>query len=366
MCNNPRYIAGHVVPCRECQYCIDNKTKDWAGKCMAEHRTATAGHSVTLTYGRDENGSSDHIRAAMLMYEDVQKYFKRLRFDGYKFRYLIAGEYGSKKRRAHWHMLIFWESEPPEVELNKERWMGHTYWPHGFTFWESFEYRSVWYVCKYAQKEQGDNEAEAMMSASKKPPLGYEWFNRYAEMYVRQGLPVKSLHYSFDGENTKEGKRRQFYMKGVTAENFLNAYLWYYLETGRSIKEMPYSEVVEQHMDKLYRHWFELENVERQYGYEQKAKAIEIAEKYAEAAAPYGGVHYVYIVRGDIARYGYIVYCRDIKTRFDKSKFPETQTETIREILLQRELYPGARYAPRRGKKGETKPSARRAGIISV
>ncbi|WP_221724636.1 hypothetical protein, partial [Ochrobactrum sp. SFR4] len=65
---------------------METKIDDWVGRCVAENKTAIAAHSISLTYGRDENDSVDHLHAAWLTYSDVQKYFKRLRKAKYKFR----------------------------------------------------------------------------------------------------------------------------------------------------------------------------------------------------------------------------------------------------------------------------------------
>lgn len=39
--------------------------------------------------------------------EDLQKFFKRLRKAGFKFRYVASGEYGDETRRPHFHIALF-------------------------------------------------------------------------------------------------------------------------------------------------------------------------------------------------------------------------------------------------------------------
>ena len=39
--------------------------------------------------------------------DDLQRFFKRLRKAGFKFRYVASGEYGDQSRRPHFHIALF-------------------------------------------------------------------------------------------------------------------------------------------------------------------------------------------------------------------------------------------------------------------
>jgi hypothetical protein len=57
---------------------------------------------LNLTYNDDwlpEHGQ--------LYKDDLQRFFKRLRKSGYKFRYVASGEYGDKTKRPHFHIALF-------------------------------------------------------------------------------------------------------------------------------------------------------------------------------------------------------------------------------------------------------------------
>jgi hypothetical protein len=287
MCQNPILLpSGDVIACRKCDRCRRNRINDWVGRCIAESRYATATHSVTLTYGPDENGNEDHVHSALLIYRDMQNYFKKLRFDGYKFKYLVAGEYGSKKRRAHWHLIIFWDGPHPEIEFNKN--YDHKYWSWGFTHWQQMTPESVWYVCKYIQKET-EKDDEAMLRMSKKPPLGHEWFQQWAQQHVLMGVSPKTLHYSFDGVTHKDGQRREYYMQGVTADNFLKAYCLEFVRQKGHLK-IPYSELVDEWIDNKYAKYYDLDKwiKEQNYG-KQVVEAIKKNQLFVLAKA-HGGV----------------------------------------------------------------------------
>lgn len=254
MCQAPGVLSdGTEISCRKCWQCLERKVDDWVGRCIAENKTSSAAHSITLTYGRDEHGNEDHMRAAWLTYSDVQKFFKRLRFDGYQFRYLVAGEYGSTKGRAHWHLLIFWLGKVPPHELTtsrqNQRRFENKYWPHGFQHWEKPTARSIRYVCKYIQKDIGKDERQGHLSMSKKPPLGDAYFRALAAQYAKQGLAPQDLTYRFPEVKNEKGAPKIFYMSDTTAENFLG----YYVEAWKTYQggHLPNSQLVEAYQDKL-------------------------------------------------------------------------------------------------------------------
>lgn len=249
MCTTPNMLAdGELVACRKCWQCRNNKINDWVGRCIAESRTASASHSITLTYGRDEDGNADHLRAAILTYSDVQKYFKRLRKAGYEFKYFVVGEYGSTKGRAHWHLMIYWKDKVPPHVLEKR--FDEPFWPHGVSFWEKPSPASVRYVCKYIQKDMKQSEQQGFLMMSKKPPLGSAYFQQLAEKYCHQGLSPQSLFYSFPDVREADGNKSSFLLTGRSAEMFLEHFLkmWPIYNPGRWY---PHSDVVEAYRDKL-------------------------------------------------------------------------------------------------------------------
>ena len=227
MCVSPLVLkSGQVIACRKCWQCRENRVNDWVGRCIAESETATASNSITLTYGRDELGREDHERAAVLTYSDVQKYFKLLRRHGYPCRYFAVGEVGAVKGRCHWHVVVFWQGPVPPHDPDKRFMERH--WPHGWSYWEKPSPASIRYVCKYIQKDIRDAEKQGHLAMSKKPPLGAEYFDRLARKYVDQGLAPQSPYYSFAHVRDKNDKPVQFYLAGVSLDNFCQAFLNYW------------------------------------------------------------------------------------------------------------------------------------------
>jgi len=249
MCIAPVYVAevGALCACKDCWQCRANRVNDLIGRCIAEQRTSTATLAVTLTYG-----GGDVINAAVLVYDDFQRFLKRLRRKtkdrpGYDVRYIVAGEYGGKKGRAHWHAILFFKGAVPDVELEKE-YYDWPLWNHGYSYFQQPDYKGFAYLLKYAMKDQGSEENVGHLGRSKIPPLGTEYFEEYARRFVEQNLSPQSYEYSFPDVFEANGKRRKFMLQGKVREIFMETFLSEYSE--KYGKECPVSEIVNEFEDK--------------------------------------------------------------------------------------------------------------------
>lgn len=250
MCLSPSLIRdkktgrSQEVACNVCDLCKKNRVNDLVGRCIAEQCTASKSVAVTLTY------SGDGAESAVLRYRDIQLMLKRLRKAGYKVRYICAGEYGTKKGRAHWHIILFYYGESPDVQIGSR--INWDYWPHGFAYFQNPDYRGFYYVLKYALKQTGNDGASKALSMSKKPPLGYSFFKNMADDIVDRRLPVHSPEYSFTHVLDHESKPRRFWLRGRMRELFLDRYytMWR-MQTGN---EPPWSDfILERYLDPIER-----------------------------------------------------------------------------------------------------------------
>lgn len=265
MCVTPRtifkridgYFRPYQVACRHCWQCRHNRIWDWVGRAIAENETATRSFFVTLTYGNTNRyGEVLSERARSLHYEDVQKWLKRIR-KNHDVRYVVTGEYGPLKGRAHWHALLFFYGAVPDVKLDFDYWGNRPFntdpfWKDGKTRWAKFEPSRAKYVCKYMLKAGEGNEAELTKAMlSKKPPLGHEYFQRRAARYVEQGLSPQDLTYHFPEVKwgTKNPQPRTYVLQGVSADRFIEDYIekWR-AKHGRD--NWPYSELIEDYLDR--------------------------------------------------------------------------------------------------------------------
>ncbi|MFV1531178.1 MULTISPECIES: hypothetical protein [unclassified Phaeobacter] len=270
MCITPSFVldAG-MVACRHCWLCRKNRVNDYVGRCLAEQATSTKTVAITLTY------ADDTPNATTLIYKDFQDFMKRLRYHGYSVRYIVAGEYGSKKGRSHWHAVLFFDGKVPvevdhwdiatSLNRNTPDWRAAhftekycleerffwKYWPHGFVYFQRPEYAGYYYLLKYALKEQEGDVSLNHVSMSKKPPLGFKWFEDYAQRYVDQGLAPQDLKYSFPHVFDAKRRRREFMLQGRMREIFIDTYLAKWRD--QRSDEPPISEIVELREDEIVR-----------------------------------------------------------------------------------------------------------------
>lgn len=206
-------------------------------------------------------GDTTTLSASVLTYKDVQKYFKRLRIDGYEFRYMVSGEYGSRKGRAHWHMLMFWQNKiPPHEEIdgpcqgrtwNDKYWTKHKDSDGGHVHWQHFSYRAAKYVCKYLMKNESDEKAQSIIRWSRKPILGFQHLEWWAEEHIRQGLvPAKPLYWFPEVLNPTTKKPLEFWMSEAAQKYFCKYFIKRWIaEKGQHPLFSAYSKFIEEYED---------------------------------------------------------------------------------------------------------------------
>jgi hypothetical protein len=105
-------------PCRKCLPCMITRRQEWTARLLLEMQVTLNTYYVTLTY------DDDHLPPlASLRRKDLRDFLKRLRKNTKsKLRYFAAGEYGDKKGRPHYHILLFSNDElQVDIGYCKER-----------------------------------------------------------------------------------------------------------------------------------------------------------------------------------------------------------------------------------------------------
>ena len=95
------------LPCGKCPPCKKRRTSGWSFRLVKEGERSISALFITLTYDTEyvpitKNGFMN------LDLQDIQKFFKRLRKRTHeKIKYYAVGEYGSQKKRPHYHIILF-------------------------------------------------------------------------------------------------------------------------------------------------------------------------------------------------------------------------------------------------------------------
>ena len=150
--------AALTLPCGQCINCRLNRSQEWAIRCVHEASLHSQNSFITLTYNNDNlpaNGS--------LHYRDVQLFLKRFRkrHPKIKISYYLAGEYGAKFSRPHYHACFFGYAFPDRVPFFKSKSGCIVYrsseldnlWGLGFTSVGDMTLQSAGYVARYCLKK---------------------------------------------------------------------------------------------------------------------------------------------------------------------------------------------------------------------
>lgn len=242
-----------LIPCGQCIGCRIRQREDWTTRIELEARDYPKEEIwfITLTYDDDhvpgmivktgeimrkvqytwKPGEKRPSSVQILLYEDIQKFLKRLRkaYRG-KLRYFVAGEYGEQTARPHYHMILYgWK--PTDLEnLYKihhngyytSKWLANL-WGMGQIQIAQAVPETYRYVAGYVTKkmyeiddkkaneyyELGQTKPFACMSL--KPGLGDHYYQEHKAEIWRQGY--------IQCTNGKKAQIPRYYEKQMEAEN---------------------------------------------------------------------------------------------------------------------------------------------------
>ena len=161
-------VAGYTMqaPCRKCAKCLLYKSLHWRDRAQVEllkHSrswhvvlTFAEGHKLALLGQQTLEPGAKEKRLEKAAYRHVQKYFKRLRKKGHKFRYLAVFERGGKSEREHFHVLLHETGDPISKRVIQRTWSSPIVYAklvnHGQLHIED-ALSAASYVSKYATKD---------------------------------------------------------------------------------------------------------------------------------------------------------------------------------------------------------------------
>lgn len=192
----------YILPCNKCLYCQNKYSNSWAVRCMLEAKDTTENCFLTLTYN-DENLPLN----GELKKRDLQLFMKSLRakISPTKIRFFACGEYGAKKSRPHYHVIIFgwkpkdltkWKSDHNGIHLYLSRTIDKL-WKRGFiSVGTTLNTKTIKYTAKYLTKFQKRDfqKTPAFTVMSNRPGIGAKQWN--LKMYKDNGIYLDGKKYS--------------------------------------------------------------------------------------------------------------------------------------------------------------------------
>lgn len=152
-CIFPYYVENKVyhhqedrfipVPCGQCPECTKRRAHSWAFRLEKEAQNYIHRYFLTLTY------DNLHLPLtpkgyATLRKSDVQKFLKRIRKKTKELKYYYVGEYGTRRKRPHYHMILFSNERINDLIIDE--------WFHGNVHFGKAEEGSIYYTIQYYDK----------------------------------------------------------------------------------------------------------------------------------------------------------------------------------------------------------------------
>lgn len=166
------------LPCGNCLECLQQQSREWSFRCALEASLYKDNCELTLTYAQTDGS---------LHKSDYQKFLKRLRkaISPVKVKYFLSGEYGSKRKRPHFHILLFgWK--PSDLKFLKMSRSGvpiyyskflNQIWTAGFITVQEFDPKGAKYCAKYLQKLQKPPEGKVKPFVAMSQGIGRDAFD---------------------------------------------------------------------------------------------------------------------------------------------------------------------------------------------
>lgn len=197
-----RKSFGLEVPCGKCTACRIQRSREWATRLIHEKQYHSEASFVTLTY-KDEYLP----RGGSLEKRDFQLFMKRFRkaLEPKKVKYYACGEYGEKKRRPHYHFIVFGFDDPlaywdPLLKALRSPFL-EPIWGKGNVTTGTVTYDSCRYVSDYIGKSYSGPLAEKVYGERERPfqlqsnGLGKRFaLDTKDKIIMDEGLKMRGVH----------------------------------------------------------------------------------------------------------------------------------------------------------------------------
>ena len=134
-----------MVPCGKCYACLSARRRQWLFRLKQESLHSKFTFFITLTYN-DEN-NNNHLRK-----EDLHNFLRRIRRD-HGVKYYSIGEYGTRTKRPHYHIILFVKDSESSLseETRRYNWIYYirSKWNLGNVVVSEANVKRLNYICHY-------------------------------------------------------------------------------------------------------------------------------------------------------------------------------------------------------------------------
>lgn len=168
------------LPCGKCVGCLVRRVSDWSLRCVYEAQFWDRSSFLTLTYRTAALPANRSLLKA-----DHQKFFKRLRQRLKRdhgvgaLKYYMCGEYGERKGRPHYHVVLYGWDFPDRVQVPNNPGardslftspLLESVWGNGDVRIGEVSSESAAYVARYTMKKLRGAKGKAFYEANAQVP----------------------------------------------------------------------------------------------------------------------------------------------------------------------------------------------------
>lgn len=186
------------IPCGKCISCKLAYSREWATRCVHEAQTSLISSFLTLTYD-EQNLPPDGSVSKTELKLFIKNLRRQLQYHyNAKIKFFACGEYGSKRDRPHYHVIVFgWDfpdktywSKTDSGCINYRSKFLEKIWTKGISTVGEVTYQSAAYVARYTLKktktkhgyEHVDTETGQIIApefVTMSNGIGSEWWQKY-------------------------------------------------------------------------------------------------------------------------------------------------------------------------------------------
>lgn len=232
--------GSYIIPCGHCIGCRLDYSRSWADRMMLELEDTKKAVFLTLTYNNENltilTDNETGVDVPTLNKRDCQLFMKRLRkeYGEFKLRFFLAGEYGDKTKRPHYHCIIFGLSlgDIGDIVYFGKNELGDNYyiskkleriWNKGFVLAADVSWKTCAYVARYVTKKVNgllydelygsSGRVNCFSLMSRKPGIGALYLEKHPDC-----LDFNSINLS-TSEGGLEIRIPKYYYKQLNREN---------------------------------------------------------------------------------------------------------------------------------------------------
>lgn len=189
-CLYSRKINGFYVPCGKCEFCRQRLAEEWSIR-LEEQAFDSFVYSTLLTYNDEELPYYKGEPCVSKIH--CQEFLKRFRHHitkhfGAKLKYFLVAEYGAKKGRPHYHLILMSDKPLLKKSANPYEFVNNLLedsWRHGYASFDKLDnvgstvFYTTAYMINYDDGKEYDkfNKPFRLMSQG----LGKNWLDRYPQ-----------------------------------------------------------------------------------------------------------------------------------------------------------------------------------------